>query len=473
MVLRIRCSKNNEILFKAYQFWYAIFLKKRAGVIILDIGSKVELKIVDMTHEGRGVGRTEEGLAVFVEGALIGDSVEVEVTKMKKNFAEGKAVKLVEKSPHRIKSRCSVSQSCGGCELQELSYEIQLELKQKKVQDALKKMAKVDIAVEDIIYPESPDNYRNKVNLHMSYGDDVKVGYYERGSHNVVDIVDCNINSEVSGRVADIAKAWAVENDIRSIKHIIVRDSKQTKDTMVIIVSKSKRIHNVELLSDNLVKEIPEIKTVVHNINHAGGNVILGEKSKVLYGEGYIYDYVGEHKFKISPETFFQVNTKGMEMLYEKVMEYAALKGNEYVYDIYCGIGTITLMLAEKAKMVYGVEVMEKSISDAIKNSELNGIYNVEFYAGRAESVMPDLYKDDKKADVVVIDPPRKGCEKRVLETIVKVSPKKIVYVSCNPSTMARDIAHLVESGYSVEKAQPVDMFPMTPHVEAVVLLVK
>ncbi|OHW62042.1 23S rRNA (uracil-C(5))-methyltransferase RlmCD [Andreesenia angusta] len=442
-------------------------------MINLDKGSKVKLKIVDMTHEGKGVGRTEEGLAVFVDRALVGDTVEAEITKMKKNYAEAKMVEIVEYSKDRIESRCPVSERCGGCELQELKYEKQLEMKEKKVKDALSKLAKVDVEVESIISAEKTENYRNKVNLHIENGDEIKIGYYERGSHSVVDTDSCNINSEVSRKVADLVKDWLEENHIDCVRHIVVRDSKQTGDTMVVIVTAAKKMPMIELLSDLLVEEIPEVKTVVQNINTAGGSSILGPKSRVVYGEGYIYDYVGEHKFKISPETFFQVNTDGMELLYSKVMEYAALDGSECVYDIYCGIGTITLMLAEKAKTVYGVEYVEKSVANAIENAELNNISNVEFYAGKAESVMPDLYRDGRKADVVVIDPPRKGCEKKVLEILVKVEPKKVVYVSCNPSTMARDIAFLVENGYSVQKVQPVDMFPMSSHVEAVALLTK
>lgn len=442
-------------------------------MINLDKGSKVKLKIVDMTHEGKGVGRTEDGLAVFVDRALVGDTVEAEITKMKKNYAEASTVAIIERSEDRIESRCPVSQRCGGCDLQELKYEKQLEMKQKKVKDALSKLAKVDVVVEDIVHAENIENYRNKVNMHIGYDENVQIGYYERGSHNVVDTDSCNINSEVSKKVAAVAKTWLEQNKIDCVRHIVVRDSKKTGDTMVIIVSGTKKMPMIELLSDLLVEEIPEVKTVVQNINTKIGSGILGEKNRVVYGEGYIYDYVGNHKFKISPETFFQVNTEGMELLYSKVMDYAALNGSEYVYDIYCGIGTITLMLAEKAKMVYGVEYVEKSVANAVENAELNNISNVEFYAGRAENVMPDLYRDGKVADVVVIDPPRKGCEKRVLETVVKVEPKKIVYVSCNPSTMARDIAFLVENGYRAEKVQPVDMFPMSSHVEAVTLLVK
>lgn len=434
----------------------------------------MKVKIIDMTHEGKGVARTEEGLTLFVEGAFIGDTADVEITKKKKRFAEARAKAIVEQSPYRVESRCPVSAECGGCDYQELNYEKQLELKEKRVRDALKKIGKLDVEVEDIIHGETISNYRNKSIFHVKSEGDKAIGFYKKKSHDIVTAESCNISNDASVKLIPVIKEIIDEYGIIAIADIMVRQSKHSGDAMVVLVTDRRRLDEIEEVAERIMASLPEVKTVVQNVKNEKSKGLLGKKSNIIAGDGFIYEQIDGLKFKISPETFFQVNTEGMELLYGKVMDYIDLKKTETVYDVYCGVGSISLLMAKKAKQVYGIEVIEKSIENAKENAVANGISNAEFFAGQAEWTLPELGEKGYSADKVVLDPPRKGCETAVLDAISKMGAKTVVYVSCDPSTMARDVSYLVtEKGYRVDKVQPVDMFPMTGHVESVVLLVR
>ncbi|AFS79021.1 23S rRNA (uracil-5-)-methyltransferase RumA [Gottschalkia acidurici 9a] len=445
---------------------------------IIKRGTILDGEIIDITHEGKGVAKIN-GLTVFIDGGTIGDIVKIKISEMKKRFALGKVLEIVKPSVYRVDSLCKVSENCGGCQLRDLKYEKQLELKTNKVINDIEKIGKLkNVIVHNIIGMEDPLRYRNKVQVPV---DENHIGFYKKESHNIVDTDECIIQHELSEKAINIVREFMKKFNVSgynrktaegNIRHVITKVSFKTKDTMIIIVTNTKRLPYYEELIDMLKKEIPSVKSIVQNINKNKTNLVLGDKNKVLYGDEKIIDYIGALKFNISPQSFFQINSIQTEILYKKALEYADLKGKETVYDIYCGIGTISLFLAQKAKKVYGIEVISEAIEDAKENAELNGIENVEFYEGTAETVLPELYKEGIKADVIVLDPPRKGCEKEVLDTIVSMKPERVVYVSCNPSTLARDLNYLSNKGFLVKEVQPVDVFAGSMHVECVVLLV-
>ncbi|KNF09128.1 23S rRNA (uracil-5-)-methyltransferase RumA [Gottschalkia purinilytica] len=441
----------------------------------------VDIEIIDMSHEGLGVGKID-GFTIFINDGIVGDKGKAKITKVKKNFAEGKMLDIYEPSIHRIESKCKISHLCGGCQFQELDYNKQLEIKTNKVINDIRKIAKLeDTVVHPTIGMDSPFRYRNKGQVPVGiYNDKTMIGFYKKGSHEIVDTKSCIIQHELNDKVIEIVKEFMEKYDVKGydkrtnkgvIRHILTKVSFRTNDLMIIIVTNTKKIPYKDELIDTLTSKIPNIKSIVQNINTKKTNLVMGEKNITIYGEDKIIDYIGDLKFKISPQSFFQVNPIQTEVLYNKALEYADLKGNETVFDIYCGIGTISLFLSKKAKKVYGIEVVEQAIKDARENAKLNNIENVELYDGTAEDIFPKLYDKGIKADVVVLDPPRKGCDELVLDTIVKMQPKKVVYVSCNPSTLARDLKYLSENGYKALEVQPVDMFPGTSHVECVVLM--
>ncbi len=455
------------------------------------------VKITGITHEGQGVARIE-GLAVFVDGALEGETVEIRVIKLNKSYAVGKLIKIIDASEKRTEPYCSVYKRCGGCSLQHMDYGATLEFKTGVVRENLKRIGKlVDIKVHDAIGMEEPFRYRNKAQFpvamtagttkdadNMVNTGSVVTGFYAKRSHDVIDSGDCRIQDEASNKVRQIVKAFIVRHGITVydettgkglVRHVMVRTAFHTGEVMAVIV-----INGAELpYSEELVKDltagtkdsagIDGIRSVMLNVNREKTNVIMGKKNICLYGREYIEDTIGPYRFRISPLSFFQVNPVQTEVLYKKALEYAGLTGKETVFDLYCGIGTISLFLSQMAAKVYGVEVVEDAVRDAKLNAEINGVSNVEFIVGEAETVIPEMYKQGIKADVVVVDPPRKGCEEALLRTLVEMRPERIVYVSCNPSTLARDLKYLDENGYKAAEAQPVDMFPWTEHVECVI----
>lgn len=442
-----------------------------------------EIEITGMNHEGQGVGRLE-GMAVFVDGGIKGEKALVKINEVKKNYATSTIESILSNSQGRIEPPCGNYEKCGGCSLMHMNYKAQLEFKTELVRETLRRIGKLEeVKVNDTIGMNNPYNYRNKIQFPVALkGGKPVMGFYERRSHNVADSSLCLIQDDTSSLVRQVVLEFLSSYKISIydektgsglLRHVMVRKGFKTGEVMVVLVVNGDSISNSDKLIENLKDKVEGLTSVFLNINKRNTNIILGEKNKKLFGRDTITDYIGRFKFDISPLSFFQVNPVQTEVLYGKALEFAQLAGNETVFDLYCGIGTISLFLSEKAKQVYGIEVVEDAIKDAKKNAAANGVDNAEFIAGEAERVIPGMYEKGIKADVVVVDPPRKGCDQVVLETMVKMQPSRIVYVSCNPSTLARDLNYLAENGYRVDEVQPVDMFPHTAHTEVCCLIVK
>lgn len=435
----------------------------------------ITVDIDGLTSEGLGVGRIE-GYTLFVEGALPGERVDIKVVKLLKNYGFGKLLKVLKPSTERIEPRCPIMKKCGGCQLQHINYEAQLESKTRQVKDAIERIGGLkDIKINDTIGMKEPWRYRNKAQFPVGWDGGVRIGFYRSGTHDIVDTQECLIQDEISDRASAILREFIKKCDISTyneetgkglIRHIVTRKGFKTGDVMICLVINGDSIPYDKILVDMFIQGIPNIKSIVLNINKTKTNVILGDKNKVLFGEEAIYDYIGEFRFRISPLSFFQVNPVQTEVLYGKALEYAGLTGSETVIDAYCGIGTISLFLSQKAGKVYGVEIVPQAIENAKENAKLNNVDNVEFILGESETVIPELFAKGIKADVIVVDPPRKGCDEKLLDTIARMKPERVVYVSCNPATLARDLKYLTEKGYAVKAVQPVDMFPHTGHVE-------
>jgi 23S rRNA (uracil1939-C5)-methyltransferase len=443
------------------------------------------INIEALGYEGEGIGKIDD-FTVFVKGAIDGEVVEAKIIKVNKNFAFGKLISIIKKSPNRVEPICEIYGKCGGCGLQHLSYEKQLNFKKKRVKDCLERIGKLnlnnnDININETIGMENPYRYRNKVQLPVgNKNGEVVVGFYSARSHEIIPMKKCYIQHEVGDEIVALVKTWIKKHNISLydeengqgiIRHIMVRKAFKNGDVMVVIIANSNKLPYKEELIKLLQENIAQLKSIVLNINKNRTNVILGDRCETIFGEDNIVDSIGKFKFNISPLSFFQVNPVQTEVLYKKALDYADLRGNEIVFDAYCGAGTISLFLSQKAKRVYGVEIIKEAIEDAKKNAIQNNVQNVEFIVGQSEKVIPELISKGIRADVVVVDPPRKGCEKSLLEAIAKMAPEKIVYVSCDPGTLARDLGILNGLNYKVVEVQPVDMFPETGHVETVVLM--
>ncbi|WP_447405874.1 23S rRNA (uracil(1939)-C(5))-methyltransferase RlmD [Clostridium perfringens] len=443
--------------------------------------------IISQGYEGEGIAKIDNKYPIFIEGALKGEKVKVRIVKVNKNFAYGKLMEVLEASEERVNPSCSIYKRCGGCKLQHASYKAQLDFKWERVKDCVSKIGKLDPSI--VKYPlgmENPWRYRNKVQLPIGLiNGEVKIGFFAPRSHDIIDMESCLIQDEIGDKVVKLTREWIEKFNIRPynvdgeydekgiVRHIMIRRGFTTNEVMVVLVTNGENLPHKEEFVDLMVKNIPGIKSVIQNINSKKTNVILGLESKTLWGEDTISDYIGDFRFNISPLSFFQVNPTQTEVLYGKALEYANLTGNEEVFDAYCGTGTITLFLSQKAKKVYGVEIIPQAIDNAWINAKENKVENVEFFVGESEVVIPDLINKGVKADVVVVDPPRKGCDKKLLDAITNIDAKKIVYVSCDPSTLGRDLKVLEENGYKTLEVQPVDMFPNTAHIENVALLIK
>lgn len=440
--------------------------------------------IVDIGQGGVGIGKYD-GFTVFVDGGLIKDKVKVKINKSKKNYAVGDIVEIIEESPYRVKRRCNDSlKECGGCQIQELDYQKQLDIKTNEVKQVINRIGKLeDVLIHETLGMEDPIRYRNKAQFPIQkVGSSPLIGFYKKKSHDIIPTDKCVIQHEINDKIMKIIKTYinAYKVSIYDekthtgvLRHLVTKIGFTTNEVMVVLVANGRKLPYLKELASVLEENVPGFKTLVVNVNREKTNVILGRENIVVYGDGKINDYIGDLVFEISPLSFFQVNPAQTEVLYNKALEYADLKENDTVFDIYCGIGTISLFLAKKAKKVYGIEIVEDAIKDAKINANLNKLDNVEFYVGKAEEVVPKMYKEGKTANVVVVDPPRKGCDEKVLDTIVSMKPDRVVYVSCNPSTLARDLAYLDERGYKCLEIQPVDMFPHTMHVESVAKLVR
>ena len=465
----------------------------------------VELTIEDIGVSGEGIGKVD-GYTLFVKDTVIGDVVRVKIMKAKKNYGYARLMDIIKPSKDRVEPACPIARQCGGCQIQAMNYNAQLKYKQKLVKDNLLRIGGLtegaDYEMCEILGMDTPFRYRNKAQYPVGEDKDgnIVMGFYAGHTHSIIACPDddCMLGHRDNAFILNAVKEWMKEYRVRAynenihkgtVRHVLIRTGYHTDEVMVCLVTKKMLRKEA---ADGLVKAIQKLKlnvaSLVVNINKEDTNVILGKECITLYGRPYIEDYIGDIKFQISPLSFYQVNPKQTEVLYNKALEFAGLKGNESVWDMYCGIGTISLFLAKKAGKVYGVEIVPQAIEDAKNNAKINNIDNAEFFVGKAEEVVPAFYKkqtgvqsdndstdskeyDMTRPDVVVVDPPRKGCDKKLLDTIVSMTPDRIVYVSCDSATLARDLKLLVECGYKVEKVQPVDQFGNTVHVETVVLL--
>ncbi|MCY9266853.1 23S rRNA (uracil(1939)-C(5))-methyltransferase RlmD [Bacillus licheniformis] len=437
----------------------------------------------DLTHEGAGVAKVD-GFPIFVPNALPDEKAQIKVTRVKKGFAFGRLIDLKEESRYRTDAPCPIYKQCGGCQLQHINYEGQLLYKQKQVKDVLERIGKLDlsrITVHPTLGMEDPWNYRNKAQVPVGEREGGLIaGFYQQRSHEIIDMNECLIQQSENDRVVQAIKEICGKYGIKAyneerhkgwLRHIMVRYGAVTGEMMVVFITRTNDFPHKAKIVEEITAAFPHVKSIVQNINPKKTNVIFGDETTVIWGEEYIYDTIGGIKFAISARSFYQVNPEQTKVLYDKALEYAELNGEETVIDAYCGIGTISLFLAKQAKKVYGVEIVPEAIEDAKRNAELNGIENAEFAVGEAEAVIPKWYEEGIKADTLVVDPPRKGCDEALLRTIIEMKPKRVVYVSCNPGTLARDLRVLEDGGYSTREVQPVDMFPHTAHVECVAIL--
>ena len=442
----------------------------------------VTLKIEDCGIDGEGIGKAD-GFTVFVKDAVIGDTVRAKIMKAKKNYGYGRLEEIITPSPDRVEPKCQFARQCGGCQLQALSYEKQLEFKTSKVRGHLERIGGfTDIPMEKILGMDQPFHYRNKAQFPVGKSKDGRIitGFYAGRTHSIIENRDCALgvtrNKEVLDRVIAYMEKFHIqpydENTGKGlVRHVLIRYGFFTDEMMVCLIINGEKLPGEEALVKSLC-QIPETVSVMVNVNKKRNNVILGEKVRLLWGQPYITDKIGEISYQISPLSFFQVNPYQTGRLYGKALEYAQLSGNETVWDLYCGIGTISLFLAQKAKMVRGVEIIPAAIENAKENARLNGFANTEFFVGKAEEVLPEQFaRTGERVDVIVVDPPRKGCDETLLSTIIKMQPDRVVYVSCDSATLARDLKYLCERGYELKKVCPVDMFPNTVSVETVVLL--
>ncbi|MBZ2175650.1 23S rRNA (uracil(1939)-C(5))-methyltransferase RlmD [Schnuerera sp. xch1] len=441
------------------------------------IGDRIRSEIIDINNKGMGVGRYQ-GFTFFIEGCTLGDKVLFEIVKLKKRFGIGKTLEILDESPYRVEPKCEYSAQCDGCELHNLKYEKQLELKKDIVKNNLKRIGKIkNVPVRDTIGMDYPYRYRNKGEFKV--GKNFEIGYFKRETHDIYPVEKSIIQKETVDVIIELIKEYMKKYKVEGydrktkrgvIKNLIIRTTKDN-NVMVIIVTKDEKLPHKDELRTVLFSSHINVVSIYQNINNKDTSVVLGSKYIKLFGENKIIDYIGEYKFLISPKSFFQVNPVQTEVLYDKVVEYLDPKGEEIVADLYCGIGTISLYISRYVKKVYGVEIVKEAIEDAKENTKLNRIKNVEFVLGKSEEILPKLIGKGIKLDSIIVDPPRKGLDRSLVDSIIEANPQKIVYVSCNPSTLARDLGYLVEEGYKVVEVQPVDMFPHTAHVESIILM--
>lgn len=478
----------------------------------------LEIEITDQGTTGEGIGKVE-GYTLFVKDTVIGDVAEVKIMKAKKNYAFARLMKIVKPSKYRVEPLCPVARSCGGCQLQAMNYQQQLRFKQEKVFNNIKRIGGIEgfvmkpiMGMEELAIPgheeNGPFHYRNKAQFPVGMNKDGKIvsGFYAGRTHSIIDVDRCMLGTlvtveedsvgdsmekkkspamlDINQRVMDIVKMFMnlegvlPYDEVRHkglVRHVLIRVGKHTGQVMVCMIINGDKLPKSKSLIEALLK-VPGMTDISINMNKEKSNVILGDKIVNLYGPGYIEDYIGDVKFRISPLSFFQVNPTQTEKLYGKALEYADLTGSETVWDLYCGIGSISLFLAKKARKVIGVEIVEPAVEDARMNAKINGIENAEFIAGAAEEVVPKYFEAHQgepecRPDVIVVDPPRKGCDETLLRTMVEMAPKRIVYVSCDSATLARDLKWLEGNGYRLKEVTPCDMFGQGVHVECVTLL--
>ena len=453
----------------------------------------VTVEITDIGVSGEGIGHVD-GYTLFIKDAVIGDVVEAKVMKAKKNYGYARLMKVITPSEYRVEPKCAFARRCGGCQIQEMSYDRQLVFKDQKIRGNLERIGgftkeQIEAVMQPVVGMEHPFSYRNKAQF--PFGTDKEgnpiTGFYAGRTHDIIANTDCALGVDQNREILEIILQYMRENKIKSydektgkglIRHALIRYGFKTKEIMVCLVVNGKKLPKAERLIEKLI-QIEGMTSITISPNTRRDNVIMGDSYEILWGQGYITDYIGNVKYQISPLSFYQVNPVQTEKLYGLALEYADLKGDETVWDLYCGIGTISLFLAQKAKQVYGVEIVPQAIDDAKENAKINAIDNAEFFVGKAEEVLPEYYAEYERehngetahADVIVVDPPRKGCDATLLETIVKMQPEKVVYVSCDSATLARDLKYLCANGYEITVCRGVDQFPQSVHVETVVLL--
>lgn len=499
-----------------------LFAGKKGNV--MKKNDKFTVMIEDMSESGEGIGKLD-GYIWFIKDAIIGDLVEASVMKMKKSYGFARLVRILTPSEYRVEPKCPVARQCGGCQIQAMSYGQQLKFKEQKIYNNLTRIGKFENIVRvldetaagtsaagisagaaeqepmldeagsfagehkiqflPIMGMEHPWRYRNKAQFPFGKNKDGEIitGFYAGRTHAIIEQEDCLLGVEENKIILEIIRTFMKEYAIEPydetthtglVRHALIRKGFRTGEIMVSLVLNGavKQLKSPEVLVSRLVEAVPGMSSISCSINKEKTNVIMGKELVNLYGPGYITDYIGEIKYQISPLSFYQVNPVQTEKLYGTALEYAGLTGEETVWDLYCGIGTISLFLAQKAKQVYGVEIVPEAIDDARENARINGMENVEFFVGKAEEVLPEQYeKNHVYADVIVVDPPRKGCDQVCLDTIIKMAPKRVVYVSCDSATLARDLRYLTDRGYQVEKVRGCDMFGHSGHVETVIMM--
>ncbi|WP_338649839.1 23S rRNA (uracil(1939)-C(5))-methyltransferase RlmD [Listeria seeligeri] len=446
---------------------------------LLKKNQSVEITIEDLTHDGNGVGKID-GYPLFIPNTLPGEKVTAKIIKLSKNYGFARMENLEVVSAERVEPPCAVYSKCGGCSLQHLSYVGQLAFKRNQVEETMKRIGKLNVEVKETLGMENPWRYRNKSQVPVGFvNGKLTAGFYQKRSHEIIDMSTCLIQSEQGDFAVQktrevLAKYGTEPYDEKTgkgdIRHIMTRFAHTTGQLMLVLVTTKDRLPFKEEIIRDLTEQLA-LTSIVQNINPQKTNVIFGDRTKTLWGKDIIEDTIHGIRFAISARSFYQVNPLQTEVLYQQAIEAAELTGEETVIDAYCGIGSISLCLAKKAKHVYGVEIVDQAIQDARANAELNNLSNTTFETGKAEEVIPTWYKAGIVADVLVVDPPRKGCDEKLLQTILAMKPKKVVYVSCNPGTLARDMKILSDGGYEANQVQPVDMFPMTTHIEAVTVL--
>ncbi|MCS4486891.1 23S rRNA (uracil(1939)-C(5))-methyltransferase RlmD [Staphylococcus americanisciuri] len=438
-------------------------------------------RVIDLTHEGHGVVKIDQ-YPIFVPQALINETIRYKVIKVNKKFGFGKLLDIVEESEQRVIPPCDYYQKCGGCQLQHLSYEAQLEMKKEQVVNLFHRKGKMtEVPILPTVGMTEPWHYRNKTQIPVgiSKEGDIQMGFYRQRSHDIIDMDTCLIQDDIQNQIMREIKQLVQQYEISTyneqrhqglLRHVVIRLGHFTNEVMVIFVVNGKKLPHADAIVDTLIQTFPMIKSIKINSHREKTNVIMGTKSYTLFGKDYIEDTLNDVHFEISDLSFYQINVMQTQKLYNIAVDYAQLTGNEVVLDAYCGIGTIALSMADKAKHVYGVEVVPEAIADAKRNAKNNSYDNTTFVAGPAEKVILDWQRAGIQPDVVTVDPPRKGCDPTFIETLKTLAPERIVYVSCNPSTQLRDI-NLLKDQYSVIEVTPVDMFPHTAHVECVALL--
>ena len=444
----------------------------------------VTVSVTDMGQDGEGIGKAE-GYTLFIKDAVVGDKVRAKVIKAKKNYGYARLMEVLEPSPDRVEPRCSCARQCGGCQIQALSYQRQLQFKEEKVRNVLERIGGFEkIPLQPIIGMENPYRYRNKAQFPIGTDREGRpiAGFYAGRTHSIIPQEDCVLGVRENKAILEVILGFMEEFSIPAyreeegsglVRHVLIRYGFATKEIMVCVVINGDRLPKAEILAERL-SDIAGMTSISINKNKRRTNVILGEEVEVIWGRPFIEDVLDGVRYQISPLSFYQVNPVQTKVLYEKALQYAGLHGTETVWDLYCGIGTISLFLARQAGKVYGVEIVPQAIEDARRNAALNGMENVEFMVGKAEEILPEKYeKEGVSADVIVVDPPRKGCDPELLDTMLQIRPKRIVYVSCDPATLARDLKLLCAGGYKLQKVQPVDQFPHSVHVENVCLLLR